>query len=158
MINGHMKVEVRRVLVPTDFSDTSDAALRWAVALVDACRGSLHVLHVLETVTGAEPVTLDIAARATLDRAIEAKAWKELKKLLSEKEQTRLRVELVVEWGLPVEEILRYAKTHDVDLIAIGTHGHSGLSEVLLGPVAEGVVRDARSPVLTVRLRERARA
>lgn len=146
-----MKIEVRRVLVPTDFSDTSNVALRWAVALVEACRGSLHVLHVLETIAGAEPLTLEIDKRAPLERAIEVKAWEELNKLFSEQEQTRLRVELAVEWGLPVEEILRYAKAHDVDLIAMGAHGRRGVGDVLLGTVAEGVVRDAPASVLTVR-------
>lgn len=146
-----MKIEVRRVLVPTDFSDTSNVALRWAVALVEACRGSLHVLHVLETIAGAEPLTLEIDKRAPLERAIEVKAWEELKKLFSEQEQTRLRVELAVEWGLPVDEILRYAKAHDVDLIAMGAHGRRGVGDVLLGTVAEGVVREAPAAVLTVR-------
>ena len=61
-----------------------------------------------------------------------------------------MRVELSVEWGLPVEEILRYAKAHDVDLIAMGAHG-AAASAMSFSTVAEGVVRDAPAPVLTVR-------
>ena len=63
-----------------------------------------------------------------------------------------------MEWDSRSKRFCGTPKRADVDLIAMGTHGHSGLSEVLLGPVAEGVVRDAPSPVLTVRHRERARA
>jgi nucleotide-binding universal stress UspA family protein len=55
------------------------------------------------------------------------------------------------EWGTPFVEIVRYAKEHDIDLIVLGTHGRTGLKHVLLGSVAENVVRKASCPVLTVR-------
>src|ERR1700752_3545836 len=76
-----MKIEVRRVLVPTDFSDTSNVALRWAVVPVGVGRGCVPVLHLLDTIAGAEPLTLEIDKRAPLERAIEIKALEDLKQL-----------------------------------------------------------------------------
>lgn len=150
-LRAHMSVAIRRVLVATDFSETSVAALRWAVALVDACQGALHLLHVLETVAGAEPLALNIEASAELERNIEARAWDLLQQLLPRDDQVRLRVELALEWGIPLVEILRYAASHDIDLIALGASSRDGVTP-LVGHVAEGVVRGAPCPVLTVRV------
>lgn len=153
-----MKAAVQRVLVATDFSDAARAALEWAVDIVEASHGSLHVLHVLETIAGAEPLALDLAARAPLERAVEAKAWEQLRALLTKEEQMRLRVELAIEWGDPVVEILRYVTEHRIDLVSLGARVHGHSSERLLGHVAEGVVREAPCSVLTIRRPRLARA
>jgi nucleotide-binding universal stress UspA family protein len=146
-----MKVEVRRVLVATDFSEAAAAALEWAVDIVESSHASLHVLHVLETIAGAEPVALDIGVRAALERSVEARAWDELRRLLSREEQTRLRVELAIEWGIPVDEILRYVRDHQINLVSVGDRAPDHPPDRLLGRVAEGVVREAPCSVLTIR-------
>jgi nucleotide-binding universal stress UspA family protein len=149
-----VNITLRRLLVPTDFSDASRSAVRYGVAFAENFKCTLHLLHVLETVTGADPLALEIPERSTIEHAIEATAWDQLRGVLSSSEQARVRVELAIEWGSPADEILRYAKEHTIDLIAMGTHGRGGVGRLLLGSVTENVVRHAPCPVLTVRSRE----
>lgn len=146
-----MRNQVKRVLVATDFSDAATAALEWAVDIVEANDASLHVLHVLENVAGAEPAALDIDARGALERDLEDKAWRELRGLLSSEKRGRLRVELAIEWGIPADEILRYVKDHRIDLVSVGGRAAHEPVELLLGHVAEAVVREAPCSVLTIR-------
>jgi len=150
-----MNIALRRLLVPTDFSDASRAAVKYGVAFAENFRCTLHLLHVLETVTGADPIVLDIPERSTIERSIEASAWDQLRRVLTSGEQARLDVELWIEWGSPVDEIIRYATEHAIDLISMGTHGRGGVERLLLGSVAEHVVRRGPCPVLTVHSRER---
>ena len=105
----------------------------------------------LEEIVGAEPLEWHLGARSEIERAIERAAWDDLRQLLSADDQARLRVHLSVEWGSPTLEILRYAKAHDVDLIAMGRHGRSGFPHLLLGSVAHKVMRSASCAVLSVR-------
>jgi nucleotide-binding universal stress UspA family protein len=150
-----MNITLRHLLVPTDFSDASRAAVKYGVAFAETFGGTLHLLHVPETVTGADPLALEIPERSTIERAIEASAWDQLRRVLTPNEQARITVELWIEWGSPVDEIIRYAKEHAIDMIAMGTHGRGGVERLLLGSVAEHVVRHAPCPVLTVHNRER---
>ncbi|RPI51153.1 MAG: universal stress protein, partial [Acidobacteria bacterium] len=85
-----------------------------------------------------------------IERAIEKTAWGDLRKLLSAEDHGRLRVQLAVEWGAPAVEILRYASAHNVDLIAMGRHGN-GSKSLLMGSVAETVMRKASCSVLSFR-------
>jgi nucleotide-binding universal stress UspA family protein len=150
-----MKIALQRILVATDFGDESHVALKYGVALAEAFDASLHVLHVLETIAGAEPLAVDLDARKAVESAIEAAAWDELRGLLTADEQTRLRARLALEWGLPFVEIIGYAKTHQIDLITMGTHGKGKVARVILGSVAEQVMRSAPCPTLTTRHPER---
>ena len=140
----------RRVLVPTDFSETSHAALVCAVSLVERCDASLHLLHVVEAIVGAEPLGRHPGVLSDVERAVERSVLEELRDLLSADDHARLRVRLAVEWGTATVEILRYARSHDVDLIAMGRHGRSGIKHVLLGSVADKVVCHAPCAVLSV--------
>ena len=138
-----------RLLVPTDFSDNSRDALEWAAALVDL-RGAtaFHLLHVLETTAGIDPLELGFASVMELKRNVEARAWEELHGLLPAGDEERLRVTLAIEWGTPALEILRYTHEHHIDLIAMGAHGRRDLNDLLMGSVAEHVVRKAPCAVL----------
>ena len=146
-----MKVRLQRILVPTDFSDTSEMALKYAIALVEQFGASLHLLHVVEAIVSGDTVAWQLGPREDVERAIEATAWDDLRRLLAPEELTRLRGQLALEWGTPFVEIVRYAKAHDISLIAMGTHGRSGIQHLLIGSVAENVVRSSPCPVLTVR-------
>src|SRR6266850_3470440 len=152
-----MKIILQRILVPTDFSERSRAAVAYGIAFVEEFGGSLHMLHVVDDPVGVgdDPVVLPLPERKAVEREIEAQAWKELRDMLSTEEHARLRTVLALEWGVPAVEILRYAKTHAIDMIAMATHGRSGLQRVLIGSVAENVVREAPCPVLTVHHPER---
>ncbi len=144
-------IDLRRILVPTDFSKFSDNALTYAVAFADKFGAELHLLHVVQDLAlfippevAAAPVTapvdqLTTAAQAALDRAVR------------EHNLQRFNVRSEVREGNPFAEIVRLAKERDIDLIIMGTHGRAGLAHVLLGSVTEKVVRKAPCPVLTVR-------
>jgi nucleotide-binding universal stress UspA family protein len=146
-----MKIVLQQILVPTDFSPPSQAALLYGVAMAKELKGSIHLLHVIETVAGAEPLELQIDARKPIEDAIQAKALKDLERLLSAEDRARLHAELSLEWGSPFVEIVRYAKAHAIDLIVMGTHGRSGIRHLIIGSVAENVVRSAPCPVMTLR-------
>jgi len=141
----------RRILVASDFSETSHAALVCAVSLVERCDASLHILHVLEELVGPEPLEWHFPVRSGIERAVEQSTLDDLRQLLSPEDHQRLRVRLAVEWGTPSLEILRYARTHAVDLIAMGRDGRGSMKHLLLGHVAQHVVRDAPCAVMSVR-------
>jgi nucleotide-binding universal stress UspA family protein len=145
-------IDLHRILVPTDFSKHSDNALTYAAAFAEKFGAELTLLHVVqdlslfvpEAVTISPPVAppveqLTAAVREALERVIDSRQLR------------RFTVHAEVREGSPFYEIVRFAKELDVDLIILGTHGHTGLAHVLLGSVAEKVVRKAPCPVLTVR-------
>jgi nucleotide-binding universal stress UspA family protein len=148
-----MKIALKHILVATDFSDSSEAALRYGVAFVDQFGASLHLVHVLDVIPGVDPdpLLLSVPERRQVEEGLEAAAWDDLRRLVPPEEQARLRAVLAIEWGTPSEEIVRYAKAHAIDLIAMGAHGRGGVKLLLMGSVAELVVREAPCPVLTVR-------
>ena len=155
---GATMIVPRDILVPIDFSDTSKAALLWAAGLGHSCNAALHLLHVLESITVADPLAVPFEPRARIEQAVEDNASEELRALLSTEDQQRLRVTLAVEWGSPQVEIVRYAASHQIDLVAMGTHGHGRTHHVLLGSVAADVVRNAPCTVLVVRPESPARS
>jgi len=146
-----MHIALRRILVPTDFSDRSMVAVKYAVALVERFNASIHVLHVVEALVGDGLMAWETGTHEDLDRAIAEHAWDELNAVLPPDDRTRLDAKLALEWGTPFVEIVRYARVNGIDLIAMGTHGRGGVAHLLLGSVADNVVRSSPCPVLTVR-------
>ena len=138
---------VRNILVPTDFSETSDAALRHAVDAARTYRARLYLLHVPGK-TGE-----DFQADLPIGR-FETTVRDRLAAFLSEEEIAALRPEYTLRIGTPAEEIVHYAQDREIDLIVMGTHGRKGVAHLLLGSVAEHVVRTAPCPVLLVRQQE----
>jgi nucleotide-binding universal stress UspA family protein len=145
-------IDLHRVLVPTDFSKHSHIALTYGAAFAEKFGAELYLLHVVQDlalfipdmVTVAPPLVptveqLTAAVRVAFDR------------LVDENHLQRLTLHREVREGTPFYEIVRFAREAEIDLIVMGTHGHSGLAHVLLGSVAEKVVRKAPCPVLTVR-------
>ena len=149
-----MTIDLRQILVPTDFSDESRAALAYGAALAETFSATLHVLHVVHAVVAPEAVPVQDESRQ-LEATVEATAWEELRGLVAGDDYARLQATLAIEWGTPVAEIIRYAQEHEIDLIAMGTHGRGGLKRLILGSVAESAVRDAPCPVLTIHHAER---
>lgn len=134
----------RKVLVPVDFSEPSDAALMYGRQLAKAFGAQLHVLHVMD----------NPFLRATFKStaAVELGMANRVAERLSPEDRTTLRAVGAVRISDdPYDEIIRYADDEDIDLIVMGTHGRGGVTRVLMGSVAEKVVRNARCPVLTVR-------
>lgn len=149
-------IALKTVLVPTDFSDTSEVALRYAKALAGAFDASLHVLHVVQE-PFAQPWAVEAYgfSLAALQEQWMREATSRVETTLSPEERTRYRAESTTVLGHPVMEILRYATAHNIDLIVLGTHGRGPLGHMVMGSVAERIVRKAPCPVLTVRHPER---
>jgi nucleotide-binding universal stress UspA family protein len=159
-------IALKRVLVPTDFSEASEAAVKYGVALARAFNATLSLLHVvvrheLDMSVERRRVVDTLLAEVTagtaaigLDESLQRVARELLGNTLSKNDEEELRVEYVLRAsgvGGPYVEIVRYAKDFDIDLIVMGTHGRGFVAHMLMGSVAEKVVRRAPCPVLTVR-------
>ena len=144
-------IALNHILVPTDFSDTAGAALKYGKALAEVFNASLHLLPVLEDPLPGWKPEGHVASIPTIRVNMEEDARLQMDKLLTEAERQRFHVQPVMTWGNPFVEIVRYAKNHEIDLIVMGTHGSGPIVHLLMGSVAEKVVRKASCPVLTVR-------
>jgi universal stress protein A len=144
-------INLKRILVPTDFSSTSEAALSYGIALTRAFNAKLVLLHVPEHPGAAAEAEYPIGIYETMQNA----ANQRLGDLLSREEITELKPEYVMRIGHPADEIVKFAESHAIDLIVMGTHGREGVARVLVGSVAETVVRRATCPVLTIHYPER---
>lgn len=138
----------KNILVPVDFSETSDRALGYAQALAEAFGARIHVLHVIpDPHSQAWSIEATGMSLGSLMETWESDAQKRLDGL----ELGDVGGERVTKVGQPHNEIIRYAESKKSDLIVIGTHGRGAIEHMLLGSVAEKVVRTAPCPVLTVR-------
>ncbi len=145
-------IALKNILVATDFSEAADAAVTYGRALAGAFGATLHVLHVVEDVYlsayGSEfYVPVDPSVQAEINES----ARKQLEALVVDNDQsgpatrTALRIS-----NAPSATIVDFAKEEHIDLIVMGTRGRRGVAHLLLGSVAERVVRTAPCPVLTV--------
>jgi universal stress protein A len=144
---------ITRILVPTDFSETSDAALRYARTLAETFSASLHLVHAFEDPYAAgalAPEVYGAVPQELRDSALQLAATN-LDERLSTADRDRFRGTTAVVMGAPAAAIVKYATDHGIDLIVMGTHGRGGVAHLLLGSVAEKVVRTAPCPVLSVR-------
>jgi universal stress protein A len=141
---------ISRILVPTDFSSSAEAAVRYAAQLARAFHASIHLLHVVDNplasaMWSTEAYTAEIEGlQINLVRAAEER----LKGSVPSHTGT---VSTEVRPGNPPQQILEVARERSADLIVMGTHGRTGLAHIMLGSVAERVVRLAPCPVLTLR-------
>jgi nucleotide-binding universal stress UspA family protein len=142
--------QFRTILVATDFSETSDRALRYARSLAVSFGGSLHLLHVVPDPVLASAWSEAYAYDLT---ALGERLRVDAERQLAEKAQTIRDVAVTTEAmvGNPAALIALTAHLRHADLIVMGTHGRSGVTHFFMGSVAERVVRTAECPVLTVR-------
>lgn len=141
----------QKILVATDFSPHSALALQLAADLSRRYDASVTLVHVYEPVVYAVPEGYQLFTEPQLEELFVA-----LQKQLAEQKQAALaagalRVETQLSKGFAASEICALAEQGRFDLIVLGTHGRKGLSHVVLGSVAERVLRTAPCPVLTVR-------
>ena len=148
-------LELRRILVPLDFSPSSLKALHYAKAFARQFSARLVLLHVTEPVVFPSELGYAPLATEALERSFAEDAQAKLSAIGAEITAAGLTVETRLRVGRPFHEIATAAAELDVDLIVIATHGFTGLTHVLLGSTAERVVRHASCPVLVVREQER---
>ena len=151
------ELQLKRILVPTDFSESSERALKYAVRLGRPYKAEVVVLHVfhLKEYLGLLSQREDVDS-ATANQVLEASKVGAIEKLedlvrrVSDKEVVVLPTLLI---GVPFEEIVRYAGEHEADLIVMPTHGRTGLAHFLLGSTTERVISHSACPVLVIRTR-----
>ena len=146
-------IQLKHVLVATDFSPASEVALGYGRELARSFKATLHVIHVVDELA-AHVMSPNSASlnMGHLQVALEKEGSVALEALLTDEDRKTIgaRATLVTAHN-PAAAILSYASENVVDVIIVGTHGRSGLAHVLMGSVAEKIVRSAPCPVLTVR-------
>jgi nucleotide-binding universal stress UspA family protein len=139
---------IRRILVPHDFSETAERALAFALDLADKLGARVTLMHAYEVPSYAFPegpaLTAEMAG--TLERAARAA----IEGVAERARRPGVELDIELRQGIPWSEIVRLAKDSNADLVVMGTHGRRGFARMLLGSVAEKVVRTAPCPVLTV--------
>lgn len=144
-----METKVRTIVCPVDFSNDAFAALDYAAALAQQHHAKLILLHVVDNPLTEFYGTHGATYYAEVDHAIEKS-----KDLLAEAIRThaaQVPCDIVVKHGKPYDEILELAAGAHADMIVMSTHGHTGPRRLIIGSVAEKVVRTAPCPVLTIR-------
>jgi len=148
-------VALKRILVATDFSEPSSVALAYGRDLARSYNAELHVLHVVEDVMMRYSPEIGFAL-PELQKDLDKAAQRDLEALVTDDDRKTLTVIPVVETRTNVAEgVTRYAAENAIDLIVCGTHGRGVMRHLLMGSVAERVVRSAPCPVLTVHSHER---
>ena len=149
-------IKLKKILYPTDFSESSLEALAYAVSFARDYKAKLVLMHVVNEQVFSEGLNLPrVTAPEALEQEMVKEAERRLKSIIPADERAGLDSEMVILRGMPFLEIIRYAKANEVDLIVIGTHGRSGLEHVIFGSTAERVVRKAPCPVLSVQPSQR---
>jgi universal stress protein A len=144
----------KRILVPTDFSSFSDKALKRAVEIAEEKGSTIYLLHVIDQ--QVQQCAADYCIDATIVKQVEREAIKTSRELLA-KQATSVtagkKVEVVydVQMGYPSEVIVAEQKKKKIDLIVIASHGKTGLKKLLIGSVAERVIRGAKCSVIVVK-------
>ena len=146
-------MEIRSILLPTDFSECARHAVPVAAQLARLVGARVLCLHVVEPVVpavGWTPIAEPLPV-ADVGEQLEDSAARELPRFAGCEEFEGLDVEDVIARGEAASEIVRVARERDADLIVISSHGRTGLGRILFGSTAESVVRHAQCPVLVVK-------
>ena len=142
-------IALKNILVPTDFSECANAAVKYGRELAEHFGARLHLLHVVQDpyrhAWGVESVPL---TGYDFVQQWQQTALETLQKSVAEAAKAVTTMSCPI--GVPVDEIVRYAREHEIGLVVMGTHGRGAVAHVFLGSVAERVVRKAPCPVLTV--------
>ena len=146
-------IALKKILVPTDFGEAADVALEYARALARNFAASIDLLHVAEDASARMFAgEIYVGVPPTLQKDIEEAARKELQRRLVNNDPDPLSVRpVVITSNAPAMSIVQYVKETGIDLIVMGTHGRGAMAHLLMGSVAERVVRLAGCPVLVVR-------
>ncbi len=137
-------MNIKRILCPVDFSEFNESANEYASMLANSTGAEIIYFHAyLPDVLYGNPELFDADGK-------EQKLLQEMEETYSPKFNT-VEASYVVEFGTPADQIIEYAKATEIDMIVLGTHGRTGLRRVVMGSVAEAVVRSADCPVLAIK-------
>lgn len=143
---NHSSEPITEILVPLDFSDCSLKALDFAKRMANVTGSRLHLLHVDD-----DPLLVPVDTDPAYRQEQEDKMAKKLDALVSPEEQAKYRVVMSIQCGTANHEIEEYARNNKIDMIVMGTHGRSAITEMLIGSVSQHVMKHACCPVTAVR-------
>ncbi len=140
----------KKILCPVDFSEFTKEVIAYAADISKRYGAELHVLHVIPNLTYFTPYESFLTPEnlVAIEKNIQDDVDRDFKKVLG---RVDIDVRKAVRTGVAFVEIIDYAKTEGIDLIVMGTHGRSGIEHILIGNVAEKVVRKSPCPVMTIR-------
>lgn len=146
-------MNIKRILFPTDFSECSSAALDCASYLASATGARLYILHVDELKDVSVPAIPPVEGGYFYAAAWDDERREELQEMLSKTVPTvaNIAYEHRLLTGSPTVQILQFAEQESVDLIVMGSHGRTGFSRLVMGSIAQGVMRGTKCPVLIVK-------
>jgi nucleotide-binding universal stress UspA family protein len=146
-----MHIELKRICVATDFSAPANRAFQYGLVFARQFGAELHLLHVIEDVIPTVPEPgLAMLPTQEIMNSLRKASEEGMNKLAAGQDVQGVALRQAVREGVPFREICDYAKREAIDLVVVGTHGRAGLTHLLLGSVAERVVRSAPCPVLTI--------
>jgi universal stress protein A len=143
-------IKISRILCPVDFSETSKRAFEYALALAGQLGAELDVIHVLHLPAYTMPEG-GLEFPPDLEAELVDQLQRQLDEFIKQPAEPSVKTTTTLYQGIPYVEITRAAKERSADLIVIGTHGRTGLAHLLIGSVAERVVRTSEVPVLSIR-------
>lgn len=144
-------MNIHTILVPSDFSEYSDKAFGWALEMAEKWGAKVELLHVVPTPNYPPMMIADGGFNpADYESSLREDAEQQAKEIVSQVDRPGISIETKVLVGSPFHDICKTAEQDKSDLIVMGSHGRTGVSHVLLGSVAERVVRHAPCPVLVV--------
>lgn len=146
-------LEIKKILVPIDFSEYSLQALEYAKILAEKFEAEVILLKIVEPITFISDITMSQINIPSIEKEFLQKAKEkitEITNILKDK----YKVTNVVKLGKPYAEIVEFARGENVDLIVIGSHGHAGVEHILFGSTTEKVIRKANCPVLIIKSKQ----
>lgn len=148
MNEAYRGVLIQKILVGSDFSSYSERALDYALNFAEKFGAEILLIHVIESFNYSVTDSMTVVGH---EKALSVTAAALLENQMKRLNNLAINLESHLTHGSPYQEIIKKAEEDEVDLIVLGTHGRSGMEHLLLGSVAERVVRTASCPVLTVR-------
>jgi nucleotide-binding universal stress UspA family protein len=146
-----MEVDMfKKIVCPVDFSEFTNDIIKYSVSLAKKYDAELHLFHVIPNLNYFTPYESFLTPEnlVLIERNIEKEVEKDFEKIIK---GIDLPVIKVIKTGVVFIEIIDYIKAENIDLVVIGTHGRSGIEHILIGSVAEKIVRKSPCPVLTIR-------
>ncbi|MCX5803779.1 MAG: universal stress protein [Proteobacteria bacterium] len=144
----------KKIVCPIDFSEFTDEILKYAVNITKKFNAELHLIHIIPNLNYFTPYESFLTPEnlVAIEKNIEKEVEKDFEKVTKDID---MPLKKIVKTGVTFVEIIDYIKEEDIDLVVMGTHGRSGIEHILIGSVAEKVVRKSPCPVLTIRPRGR---
>ncbi|HIG30966.1 MAG TPA: universal stress protein [Verrucomicrobiales bacterium] len=145
-------IRLKKILVPTDFSERSQKALKYALQFAKQFKSEITLLHVVEVrFAGSEAGVVDLIQ---LESDLRESGKIQLEQLARNVASEMVKIRTEIRIGIPYMEITEMADEKKIDMLVVSTHGYTGLKHVFMGSTAERIIRHAPCPVLTVRLEE----